>query len=735
MTLRGREREAQQLSRWFDKGASPIVVWGAPGIGTSALVRETLPELPHIDARDLDTLPHDADVIWDGVRPEVAREALRRRPRRVVVTTRSPLGVDGEHTLEVGPLAMEHATALLEERLSNAGHQVHPTDLERIVLSTDGIPMVIEHAARAFELLGVDGLADPSSREAPHLTALFHRLQEAWQRLTPEDQSALGTLATVNAPIRPTFVRVLLGERGLHTLRRLRDASWLHSPRPGTTHLLRPIRRFVRGVSSPSTRGRDRYTDWLLTQASPVDFEILRPRLNKDFPAYADDLREAVRRRPEDPRTVRALRVLAYMQPTSGVEACVTAAREHHPEAAELVLAQVWIDLRQGRLESAYDSLQTLRAVAPDLDPCEREGMCALISIHRRDYPTAQVHFQAKKDVAVRIGSPLRLAEAEFGLGRCHSRMGDLYQARAIYERAVVVLRRLGIAERESTARTNLGVVLTALGHADLARDEFVRAISVLGAYAQAHDAVIHANLGWLCVVQGTPTEGERHLRRALAMLGGQERVRVRAWCLVLWGASKAIVGDATAAIRALDQSEQLLQTTRLVRMLEMVSLCRGFVDIQAGRRDEALRRLNAARQPTRDGQPPFVTIEDDARTAANLLEAQILASPGAVLYIGDADAWVRVHGGERVSLPRSASLRRLLRALTEARLQRRPAVPLAELFMAGWPDDHVPPTTRSNRVQVAVHQLRANGLKDILLHDGSGYLLDATLPILLGGD
>jgi hypothetical protein len=55
----------------------------------------------------------------------------------------------------------------------------------------------------------------------------------------------------------------------------------------------------------------------------------------------------------------------------------------------------------------------------------------------------------------------------------------------------------------------------------------------------------------------------------------------------------------------------------------------------------------------------------------------------------------------------------------------------LADLQEAGWPGERILPQAASNRIYVAVNQLRKLGLKDWLKRSSSGgYYLDPALPV-----
>ena len=51
-------------------------------------------------------------------------------------------------------------------------------------------------------------------------------------------------------------------------------------------------------------------------------------------------------------------------------------------------------------------------------------------------------------------------------------------------------------------------------------------------------------------------------------------------------------------------------------------------------------------------------------------------------------------------------------------------------LASAGWPGERIRQDAARNRVKVAVAGLRKHGLRDVLVHDGTGYSLRSDLTV-----
>ena len=92
---------------------------------------------------------------------------------------------------------------------------------------------------------------------------------------------------------------------------------------------------------------------------------------------------------------------------------------------------------------------------------------------------------------------------------------------------------------------------------------------------------------------------------------------------------------------------------------------------------------------------------------------------------------WFRMPSCEPVSLARYGSTRRILVALTEARLTRVGSrLGPDALIEAGWPGDRILPLTAQTRLYTAIRKLRKLGLGDVLETTSDGYRLAPHIPV-----
>jgi len=108
-------------------------------------------------------------------------------------------------------------------------------------------------------------------------------------------------------------------------------------------------------------------------------------------------------------------------------------------------------------------------------------------------------------------------------------------------------------------------------------------------------------------------------------------------------------------------------------------------------------------------------------RIATPAAAVAVAARPS--LVVGADARWFEA-SGERIEIGRRGALRRVLYALTSARLSDRRAQSVDALFEAGWPGERIHPESASARVYTAIQRLRALGLDDLLVTQDDGYLL-----------
>jgi hypothetical protein len=149
--------------------------------------------------------------------------------------------------------------------------------------------------------------------------------------------------------------------------------------------------------------------------------------------------------------------------------------------------------------------------------------------------------------------------------------------------------------------------------------------------------------------------------------------------------------------------------------------------------RARARERVERASRPSAHGRPPLIQTSDDVRFAVRALQVSLERAGAAKprLLVGDGAQWFQVPGGTRISLATRGTARRMLDALTRARLGGgEDGLSIQALAQAGWPEERVLPAALTNRVHVALTELRKLGLGDLLVRRDGGYALDPQVSV-----
>jgi len=215
-----------------------------------------------IDARG-DTL-----LILDNVE-QVATEAgatigrwLDAAPRaRFVATSRSVLGLDGEHVLPVLPLERDEGIDLFHRRallLHAESDAVHNGSVARLVELLDGLPLAIELAAARTRAFSVDSLiarigerfrvlgrsVGRPSRQAT-LRATF---DWSWELLSADERHALAAISIFESGFRFDAFEAVLRDSpadALDLLQALIDKSWLRREESERYVMLRSVQDYA----------------------------------------------------------------------------------------------------------------------------------------------------------------------------------------------------------------------------------------------------------------------------------------------------------------------------------------------------------------------------------------------------------------------------------------------------------------------------------------------------------
>lgn len=179
-----------------------VVGMPAPAVGRelSKRLAEALAARPSLLV--LDNCEHLADAVAELVGLLLGEAS----GLRVLATSREPLGLAGEHLLEVNPLVPAAAEQLFRERAAAAAGAVDDAEaVAAVCRRLDGIPLALELAATRVRALGVRGLAAKlddrfrllaGGRGVPERQrTLRATIDWSWELLSEDEQILLRRLA------------------------------------------------------------------------------------------------------------------------------------------------------------------------------------------------------------------------------------------------------------------------------------------------------------------------------------------------------------------------------------------------------------------------------------------------------------------------------------------------------------------------------------------------------------
>lgn len=708
-----------------------------------------------------------------------------------LVTSRQRLRLPGEVSHELAPLALprpgddalQSAAVQLFVACAQASDAAFTLDdrsagrVAELVTRLEGNPLAIVLATSHLEVMGLEGLLArvPTSLEVPGAprreggpgTSSFRAaLARSWGRLTEVERRTLARCAVFVGSFTLADAEALVDEEDvLGVLSSLRDKSMLQSAATDGTARLSMFES-VRGLAREEL-------------ARSGELAPLQRRHADEFVRRADNATAVDR-----DNSLAALAFLLSLPPDPG----------HPGEVLRLLLAVDPLLARQGPHGLHAQLLdQVLAACAPDTSPpamlAQAHAARARLRRSQGDPRGARADLDVALDLARSAGEPRLLAQMQIERGvldhhhraldaaeqhyqdalrtlaahptdalqaRALGNLGALLhdarkpdQARAAYGRAISLFRRHADPRLEGIFLANLALLEQESGQLAAAHDALERAAALL---QEAGDArllgITLANHGALRHEQGDPGAARELLRQALGLLRQVGDPRSEALALARLGAAEASLGLTRAASERLDQAQALLEHAGDPTALHGLPVYRAFVllaQAQASPDDgvsltRAQALLRAVQEPTHAGASASDLL-DDVRTALRIARpwAERLLSrraspahlPDDALVVSAEGDWFRAPHGS----PQSLRLRRPLRAMLALLVTRRldgQGADLGELQAVAWPGEKMSPTAATNRVRVALAELRKRGLQTCLVRQGNRYALATSVPLVV---
>jgi predicted ATPase/Tfp pilus assembly protein PilF len=704
-----------------------------------------------------------------------------------------PLGVPPEGrdvmSAEAVQLFIDRASAYMGEITLD---ETSTPLVAELVSRLEGIPLAIELAAARVDILGLKGLLarlserldalDPGARVSDARQATLRgAISWSWDLLDETEQGALACTSVFQGgfTLEAADAVMALGGTGrdaLSVVQSLSDKSLLQRHLHEHTVRFFPyqsVQAFAaeKLVSAGTVeRTHQRHADYYLAAGSRWAVETERSGSADALASIAselDNLNAVFERSLAAPDAIdAALAALLSMKPVLTVQRplpgqlalldrALSAAADASPSPALLAAAlrargnarraQGKPDRARGDLSRALELAEgaTEGAVLADLGVLEQQHrhLDEAKALYLRALPIL-VEADAQRDEGRVLGN----------LGAVHHDLGEFDDAKRNYRRALGVFGEVGDRRLEGIFLANLGVLEVEREELSEARTHFRRGLEILEAVGDKRlVAITLGNMGTLSHTEGDLSHARRCHEDAMALLREVGDLRSEGFCLGRLGAVVAAAGDVDTALAHIDAGEVLLERLGDTIGHAAVTLSRGFVDLAEAalarvRGDEdALRGRFAAVTKRIDeasaGSPSLVEQSDDARTAIRILSGWLEqldpstdyaeSLPADALLVGPDAQWCRPPDEAYQDLSRKRAARGILAALVDHHQRARgQAVSADVLIAAGWPGESIVPSAGTNRLHVALNQLRKLGLKPHLLREDTGYLLDPTVKV-----
>lgn len=632
----GRDRDLAAIARLVDDGARLVTLLGPAGVGKTrlasafaegrggtvvdlsgarapfdacaALARAIGVSLSSSSTLDealatlTGALPEGGLLVLDnfeqlaGVAARVVERLVEDTSASVLVTSRERLRLAAESTLDLGPLAPEHARALFVDRATMVRHGYAPDQAERAAIDAvcrelDGLPLAIELAAARMRVMTAAELAarlgerfeilsENDRAFAARHTTLRSALDWSWSLMDEAERSALAQCSVFAGGFTLEAAEAVLSADGpvLDRLQSLRDKSllWAEESPLGTRYsLYLSVRDHAAEKLADNTaldRHRDHYLErgfFWAARAEGREAGTARSHLEAEHDNLLAVHRRAVAAGQADP----ALRAAIALQPILITRGPAALRLELLDRALELPSEGVhrrllgWARLARG------DTLFGLGRMAESREMFE----------------------QAIRDGVSEEDERLR--------GRALWRLGTLCWAQDRSSEAEVVLKEAlqlhrTVADRihEGRCLASLGVLALDHGNLDLAGDRFEEALDL---HEETGDERwVGRTIGHLGALEDARGNLEEARQLYLQAISVHERLGDRAHLAQVLGAIAALEAELGNVEPALSSFERALAIRREVpdrRTEGVVRMQLGACLEQIGDLEGAQRRIREA--------------------------------------------------------------------------------------------------------------------------------------------
>ncbi len=582
--------------------ASCLRLRDQPGVEVIASVEAALSATPRLVVID------GAEHLRDDVAALVSRLLIAVPELRIMVTSRTVLGVPGELCWPVPPMACPSSAAPVadivasdavrlfmaraEERLPGfATSDVAPRVIAELCRRLDCLPLAIELIAGWVGTLSLREIvehgaallaAEPDADGDQGGGALVDVVRRSYDLLRPEQQRLLPALSVFAGPFTVSDAGAVGGRGGPSLARAIRglvDSSWLLVDRgePNRFSMLATMRLFAAARLDEGPSVRRRHAEHFAALAVGSEHGLAGP----DAASWATRLEAAVADLDvalqwaaggDIDLGLRMSAALWRWWLTSGQLAAgrgwlgrflARAAQRRDEESGRVFCSAAVLAAENGDYLEAVRLAKTALGIFDALGLPERSAFAATVlgSAYRYlgDRDAAGRCFQAALDLRAKLDDRRGLSVAMNNLALMALDEGDLALARENLEQSLVIKRQLGDQNSLAIGLANLSDVLIRSGELDAARralDEAAELAEVLGNPQLI--GLLEANRGFLAAEQDHWAESAGHFQAAA--LAHEEGGQAHDIVVALTGLGRAVhrLGRPDEAARHLRAAEAL---------------------------------------------------------------------------------------------------------------------------------------------------------------------------------
>ncbi len=706
---------------------------------------------------------------------------------QIVVTSRIPIGVDGQACVTVGSLDEVAAVELFVDRARAVRAAFALDDATRVTVAElvdrlDRLPLAIELAAGRANVLAprellerldtrLDLLRSATAGVDEKHRTLRGAIDTSWEGLPAHAQRALAWASPFRGGFALAAFEEVFGEpSAVDTIDLLCRASLVTAQDTSCAATRFSLYESVRD-----------YAEERLVASGQADAAYARHA--EHYAANADAVVEAQNLAVAFERSVSrapalAARILLALDPQ--VRARGPLARHADRLGRAIAALESFDDLRlRGRLLVARAYVRSSRGETSDAlcDIADAQRIVDVIGAGDVETEMLSVlslvmHAQGKFDEALalllpkdsgHVHNPDQILRA---VGVLYLGRGELEVALAYFARAIAIARTIGDRRHEATILALTSMAHHELGDFGAARlglndtialvretgDRFVEGVAHLwlaqlrldeGDVAVARETLDAARaileevgdswfhrsvIGYTGIfdhIEGDLASARARLEDAVVRVRREQDHYRLGIFLPHLAAVRARTNDLSLAYATFDEARCFASASASPNLLPVTDVLESFAEPETA----AVRVARAAKAAARSSDVRFAL-----RLVASAGLAEVAAPEsdrGVRLVVASDFSWFALES-TRVDLAKRAPLRRILACLVDRR-RHEPgrATSAVELLSSGWPGERVAPSAGQHRVHVAIAALRKLGFGDHLRKVAGGYAIEARVRVV----